>query len=143
MKNLLLLLLAVFLSGCAAAMDKGAVCFTFDDYAGANWLKADKIFKKYTAHVTFFVVGNLTPQKLEVMKKLQAAGHSVGLHTLGHRDAVEVDMQSYFDEQILPQLKSAEKYGVEHYLFDGVHPYVAGAELIAKKWVALWKPWVV
>ena len=47
MKNLLLLLLAVLLSGCAAAMNKGAVCFTFDDYAGANWLKADKIFKKY------------------------------------------------------------------------------------------------
>ena len=116
MKNLLLLLLAVLLSGCAGAMDKGAVCFTFDDYAGANWLKADKIFKKYNAHVTFFVVGNLTAQKLEVMKKLQAAGHSVGLHSIHHRNAVPLPegwtAQDYFNKEVKPQLDICRKAGL-------------------------------
>ena len=117
MKNLLLLLLAVLLSGCAAAMNKGAVCFTFDDYAGANWLKADKIFKKYDAHVTFFVVGTITPQKLEVMKKLQSAGHSVGLHSLHHRNAVPLPAgwtaKDYFEKEVKPQLEICRKAGLD------------------------------
>lgn len=45
-------------------------------------------------------------------------------------DCAFLPLQKDFEEM-------AEKYGVEHYLFDGVHPNVAGAELIAKKWVAL------
>ena len=31
------------------------------------------------------------------------------------------------------------KYGAEHYLSDGVHPMVAGANLIAEEWVKLFK----
>ena len=33
--------------------------------------------------------------------------------------------------------KAAEKYGAEYYLADGVHPNVAGAQLIADKWIKL------
>ena len=33
--------------------------------------------------------------------------------------------------------KAAEKYGAERYLLDGVHPNVAGAQLIADKWINL------
>ena len=39
-------------------------------------------------------------------------------------------LQKKFDEM-------AEKYGAEHYLYDGVHPMVAGASLIANEWVNL------
>lgn len=31
----------------------------------------------------------------------------------------------------------AEKHGAEHYLYDGVHPMVAGASLIANEWIKL------
>ena len=31
--------------------------------------------------------------------------------------------------------KKAQKYGVQYFLFDGVHPHVAGARLIAKEWM--------
>ncbi|MBR1868306.1 MAG: SGNH/GDSL hydrolase family protein [Clostridia bacterium] len=41
-------------------------------------------------------------------------------------------MQRKFDE-------ASEKYGVEPYLFDGVHPGVAGAALIAEEWLKLFK----
>lgn len=33
--------------------------------------------------------------------------------------------------------KMAKEYGVEYYLSDGVHPNIAGAELIANKWIKL------
>ena len=35
--------------------------------------------------------------------------------------------------------KAAAKFGGEPYLYDGVHPMVAGATLIADKWVKLFK----
>ena len=116
MKKFLLfcLLTAAVVSGAA---EKGAVCFTFDDYAGTNWLKADALFKKYKAHVTFFVSGVITPEKAAVMKKLQAAGHSIGLHTLRHRNAFPLpaqwSMTDYFEKEIRPQLESCKAQGVK------------------------------
>ena len=35
--------------------------------------------------------------------------------------------------------EAAEKYGAQYYLYDGVHPMVAGAKLIADEWVKLFK----
>ena len=37
---------AMGLTGCVTEQ-RGAVCFTFDDYHGESWLKADPLFKKY------------------------------------------------------------------------------------------------
>ena len=49
------------------------------------------------------------------------------------------DFNAYF----LPLQKDfddgAEKHGAEHYLGDGVHPHAAGAQLIAEKWLNLYK----
>ena len=44
---------------------RGAVCFTFDDYHGENWLKADPLFKKYGAHATFLSLKKSRPKKLK------------------------------------------------------------------------------
>ncbi len=33
----------------------------------------------------------------------------------------------------------ADRFGAEHYLFDGVHPNVAGSALIAEEWLKLFK----
>lgn len=113
---LLLLLAASFLLCGAEKKGRGAVCFTFDDYSGANWLKADTLFKKYNARVTFFISGRITPEKLEVMKKLQLAGHSIGLHSIHHRNAVPLpekwDMAKYFDLEVKPQLEICRKAGL-------------------------------
>ena len=95
-------------------VERGIVCFTFDDGAYQTWLPQMKLFERYGARATFFYSKEITAEAAESIKVLQGYGHSVGLHTLGHRDAVEVDMQSYFDEQIRPQLNAAEKYGVEN-----------------------------
>lgn len=113
---LLMMLSGSVLLNAAVPLRRGAVCFTFDDYHGKNWLKADAIFKKYDAHATFFVVGKITPEKLDTMKKLQAAGHSVGLHGVGHRDATRFTVTRgekwYLDNEILPQLEVCRKGGL-------------------------------
>ena len=99
-----------------AARPRGAVCFTFDDYHGENWLKAVPLFRKYEAHATFFIVGEITQEKADVMKKLQEAGHTAGLHSLHHCDAVpfihERSEEEYFRTEIKPQLDSCARYGL-------------------------------
>ena len=103
------------LTGCVTEQ-RGAVCFTFDDFHGESWLKAVPLFKKYDAHATFFIVGEITPEKAEVMKKLRDAGHTVGLHTLHHRDAIpfihEQGEVAYIEAEIRPQLDACRKYGL-------------------------------
>ena len=36
-------------------------------------------------------------------------------------------------------IERADKYGVEPFLYDGVHPMIAGAKLIADEWLKLFK----
>ncbi len=114
MKKFLLFLSTLLLSGCAGK--NGAVCFTFDDFDGDGWIKADKIFRKYDAHGTFFFSGQIDQQRLDVMKKLQASGHSIGLHTVRHRNAVPLaegdSIEQYFKREVLPQLEICRKNNI-------------------------------
>lgn len=93
-------------------MRNGTVCFTFDDYGGADWLKADDLFRKFGAHVTFFVSGEITPDKLAVMRELRDRGHSVGLHSLHHRAVPDLPLERYFDEELLPQMEACRAAGL-------------------------------
>lgn len=91
---------------------RGVVSFTFDDGGYQTWLPQMKLFERYGARATFFYSKPVTQEAAESMKVLRGYGHSVGLHTLKHKDAIDVDMQEYFDEQILPQITAAEEFGV-------------------------------
>ena len=121
MKKFIILWAVLFSTAITLAADPaerlGAVCFTFDDYHGNNWLKADALFKKYNAHATFLIAREITAEKAQVMKKLQAAGHTVGLHTATHRNADPLpknrDMEKYIADQVLPQLEACKKFGIE------------------------------
>ena len=116
MKKFLLPLWALLCGGCINTVQNGAVCFTFDDFGGEGWLKSDAIFKKYNAHATFFIVGNIDSERIEVMKKLQAAGHTVGLHTVGHANAYPLEgmtIEEYFNQQVKPQLDVCRANGIE------------------------------
>ena len=93
----------------------GCVCFTFDDFHGEAWLQASPLFLEHSGHATFFVVGEITPEKATVMKQLQEAGHTIGLHTLHHRDAIpfihESGTELYLEEEIRPQLEACTAAG--------------------------------
>ena len=54
---------------------------TFDDGPSNNTKKILKILKKYNAKATFFVTGN---DKIEYMKDITDAGHTIALHTYTH-----------------------------------------------------------
>ena len=47
-------------------------------------------------------------------------------------DLFFLPLQEKFNEK-------AKEHGAEHYLYDGVHPMVAGATLIANEWVKLFE----
>lgn len=66
---------------------QGKVCYlTFDDGPTANTLKILKVLEKYDVKATFFVIN--TPQsKIEYVKQIHAAGHTVGLHSNSHNYA--------------------------------------------------------
>jgi len=117
LKNGLGICAAVLSMALSGAERRGTVCFTFDDYGGENWVKANAIFKRYDARATFLVSGDITGEKARVMKELQTFGHTVGLHTIHHRNAIPVPadggMQKYFDAEIAPQLEVCRKYGIK------------------------------
>ena len=118
MKTFLSFFLPVFCACILSAGEKrGAVAFTFDDYHGPRWLKADAVFKKYNAHATFFIVGGLSKEKLSTMKKLQAAGHSIGLHSLRHLDVYTPKTgkvhREYFEKEVKAQYDLCKKEKID------------------------------
>ncbi len=86
----------------------GVLCLTFDDSCFGDWEKALPLFAKYEAHATFFTMGAITPERLASMRRLRAAGHSVGLHTLKHTNApvpfAGRRARDWFAAEVQPQL---------------------------------------
>lgn len=120
-----LLLLAVLWIGAVSASPKGALCLTFDDRFLENWEKAIPLFQKYNARATFFIYGRIDGPVIASLKKLQDAGHSIGLHGVKHRRAVnyikERGMEEYMKNEIMPQLDICRKNGINVRSF--AYPY--------------------
>ncbi len=85
----------------------GILVLSFDDNHFAGWEKAMPLFEKYGAHATFFVSGEIDDAALRTMKRLSAAGHSVGLHGRTHANADAAiaarGAERYWEEEIKPQ----------------------------------------
>ena len=107
------LFLAVFsfaVGGTARA--QGVLLLTFDDRHWTKWEVAQPIFAKYNAHVTFFPYGTLDASALASLRRLQDAGHTVGIHTAHHKNAAlffaKKGCEAYWSEEVLPQKKALE-----------------------------------
>ena len=62
----------------------GKICYlTFDDGPSANTLNILKILDRYNAKATFFVI-DTAQTKIEYVKQIHAAGHTIGLHSKTH-----------------------------------------------------------
>lgn len=88
---------------------------TFDDANYDRWVEVMPLFAKYGAHASFFPNGPLDAHALMQLKKLKDAGHTVGVHTLHHADAVaavekgqDVD---YVANEVKPQLAAYAEIG--------------------------------
>ena len=124
MKKLLLIgfIAAAF---TVSAAPHGKLCLTFDDRFFDSWIKADEVFKKYDAHVTFFVCGKIDFEAVSALKQLQDAGHSIGLHALKHAKMVKYtekhSLTAYTKNEIMPQLEVCRKNGIRIRAF--AYPY--------------------
>ncbi len=68
--------------------NKKAIALTFDD--GPDPIYTPKILAvlaKYNVKATFFLVGEQTQRNLALVKKILAAGHEIGSHTMTHPDS--------------------------------------------------------
>lgn len=77
--------------GAAAetAITRGALCLTFDDRNFDAWERSIPLFAKFGAHAAFFVCGPIDARAESCMRKLSAAGHSIGLHGFKHQKATD------------------------------------------------------
>lgn len=94
---------------------RGVLCLTFDDRNFADWAAALPLFEKYGAHASFFVCGAIDEEALKTMRRLRTAGHTVGIHTVGHgnapTNAAPKEIAAWFDAQVEPQLKALRAAG--------------------------------
>ncbi len=94
---------------------RGLVCLSFDDRDFDGWVTAIPLFARYGAHASFMVYGEINEEALTAMRALRNAGHTVGLHSLTHRDAPEFfdanGADAYWEAEILPQLAACDAAG--------------------------------
>ncbi|MEV0131926.1 bifunctional polysaccharide deacetylase/glycosyltransferase family 2 protein [Dactylosporangium sp. NPDC050688] len=75
----------------SAAMPAGAVALTFDDGPDPKWtpLILDAL-RRHHARATFFVVGARVNQHPDLVRRIVAEGHELGVHTFTHADLAAV-----------------------------------------------------
>ena len=109
---------------------RGVLCLTFDDRNFESWERCISLFEKYDAHATFFVCGQIDERAEKCMRRLSAAGHSIGLHGLNHLDALKaiarLGEDGYLREEILPQLSVCREKGLDVRSF--AYPYSARSQ---------------
>ncbi|MET9496382.1 glycosyltransferase [Streptomyces sp. NPDC006552] len=60
---------------------------TFDDGPDPEWTpQVLDVLKKHHAHAVFFVTGTMTSRHPDLVRRMVAEGHEVGLHTFNHPD---------------------------------------------------------
>ncbi|MFE5212513.1 polysaccharide deacetylase family protein [Streptomyces sp. NPDC056600] len=60
---------------------------TFDDGPNPEWTpKVLDVLKKHDAHAVFFVTGTMASQHPELVARMVAEGHEIGVHTFNHPD---------------------------------------------------------
>ncbi|TLQ45622.1 glycosyltransferase [Streptomyces marianii] len=113
--------------------DKNLV-LTFDDGPDPVWTPKvlDKL-KQYDAHAVFFVTGTMASRHPDLVRRMVAEGHELGLHTFNHPD-LALQTQSRIDWELSQnQLALAGAAGIRTSLFRP--PYSSfSAALDDKSW---------
>ena len=79
----------------------------------------------------FFLVGNATKDNLDQFNKVY--DYAKVVKDIAEKyNLVFIPLQEKFNSL-------AEKFGAKHYLYDGVHPTVLGARVIADEWLKAFK----
>ena len=115
-----------------AAKENGVAAFTFD--ANNNITNYDEIMNGLYAELKAAqdAAGPTTDENEQ--KKIDAIQERIDVI----KEAI-VDGELFEGSKDLAFDKAAKKYGAAHYLYDGVHPDIAGGKLIAEAWLKVFK----
>lgn len=103
------------------------LCLTFDDKFIEGWFSALELFERYNAKATFFVCWphKLKQREKRLLRKIAAAGHEVGCHTLEHVRLPKFlqtgDFDDYVTQQIDPAIQAMQDMGFDPRSFS--YPY--------------------
>ena len=103
---IILFLIPTFISfspSSAFATDKEKVIYlTFDDGPGGKVTEQIlDILKKEDVPVTFFLIGNQIKGQEKLVKRIQAEGHSLGLHSMSHEKSLLYSSNDNFLKEML------------------------------------------
>jgi peptidoglycan/xylan/chitin deacetylase (PgdA/CDA1 family) len=91
--------------------DGPALALSFDDTSVDAWVALRPLFRKYHAHVTFFISRffELPPEAREGLKLLASDGHAIEAHTVHHLHAPDyVDqngLDAYLHDELDPSIQ--------------------------------------
>ncbi|MGW1808821.1 bifunctional polysaccharide deacetylase/glycosyltransferase family 2 protein [Streptomyces sp. NPDC002078] len=94
------------------------IVLTFDDGPDPTWTpKVLDVLRKHHAHAVFFVTGTMTSRYPDLVRRMVAEGHEVGVHTFDHPDLSYHSRQRIDWELSQSQLALAGAAGIRSSLF--------------------------
>ena len=94
------------------------VALTFDDGPDANWTpKILDILNKRNVKGTFFMIGEVAQENVDVMERVYREGHEIGNHTFTHPDISEISTRAVDLELNLTESLFGSKIGVHPLYF--------------------------
>ncbi|MGW0614295.1 glycosyltransferase [Streptomyces sp. NPDC002788] len=101
---------------------------TFDDGPDPVWTpKVLDVLKKHDAHAVFFVTGTMASRYPDLVRRMVAEGHEVGLHTFNHPDLSYQSKRRIDWELSQNQLAISGAAGIRTSLFRPPYSSFAGA----------------
>lgn len=92
--------------------EKKFLSLTFDDGPDKKYTgELLDLLKKYNIKATFFVVAKFAEENYELIKRMEEEGHTIGLHSLEHKNAL-LNGPLYTNKEFEESLKIMDKINV-------------------------------
>lgn len=92
--------------------EKKFLSLTFDDGPDKKYTgELLDLLKKYNIKATFFVVAKFAEENYELIKRMEEGGHTIGLHSLEHKNAL-LNGPLYTNKEFEESLKIMDKINV-------------------------------
>jgi cellulose synthase/poly-beta-1,6-N-acetylglucosamine synthase-like glycosyltransferase/peptidoglycan/xylan/chitin deacetylase (PgdA/CDA1 family) len=99
------------------SMPADAIALTFDDGPDPGWTpKILDVLARHSAHATFFVIGSAVNEHPDLVRRMVAEGHEVGVHTFTHAELITIPQWRRDLELTLSQNAIAGAAGVNSIL---------------------------
>ncbi|MFF3332184.1 bifunctional polysaccharide deacetylase/glycosyltransferase family 2 protein [Streptomyces sp. NPDC002888] len=110
----------------------GRIVLTFDDGPDPTWTpKVLDVLKKHHAHGVFFITGTMASRYPDLVRRMAAEGHEIGLHTFNHPD-LSLQTKKRIDWELTQnQMALAGAVGIRSSLFRP--PYSSSASAMDNK----------